>query len=975
MDGYPWFDGEGRFPLPAYSEFMPAPRLGQRPYGEPDTSLFSEDDPFGWHIPEVEIEYEIQPGLVSLARQIAGEIVELGDGKSAYKIAGHLGRNLVNNPYWPIELSSQAGRLQDERYVILLPMALSRTQDDKGRVRWTFFGGSEQGPERAFWKSFFHDPAKEILSPERFFTSLLSVVYGQECVGIPGLLHAGFRILPSQFDPLFPHWSAGTVPSWTQALTWTPDEEPGQVRFLLTFRPFSQLPQSIRQRYLTGQLHLLPFPGSLVFWGMPSYRKLQNEFPFAMQLPLQRLVSRHGGPQGIKVPQSGWFHEPGGDFRKADVQERLLLNAYRRTSRWDRVRRHDNEVVLSTIEDSVARTLFGNQIEAMGLYGKPMARNCQIWTADSHMLLDGPNASGSILEQASRIVAAGGTFRYRFQFPAMRVGLHEMYWHRPLAAYRATTENGIELLPDSPLGYLTGYLPGGPDLDNPVELWPRLLDREPYRLALRNYGHLEEHYSHQTVLNILRVLDAWRRWGKNPLPRDFARQILRLPEREPLETWLDSLPASAIRADEGQTVRKSLEQCLEPSSSSRASISLTKEVSSDSNAASITYELTATRSFEEAWWNDIVKLSGHEYTNKDNADCVLDSATTPLLTHRSRDLGKLGDYLLERYRQIVLAQGANCQAIFGDLPFRWTTDFDFSGFGGWKINQTGHSHERDIILMIPGNSRAEAVVMADHYDTAYMEDLFEKSRGGTGARLSASGADDNYSATSTLLQAAPIFLELSRQGKLARDIWLVHLTGEEFPADCMGARHLARSLVEKRLSMRENAGKTADLSGVLMKGVFVLDMIGHNRDSYQDIFQISPGKGPSSLKLAWQAHTANSLWNTKVEAWNKSPERRGRGRGRRIVGGTEVPPTAEFLRLQGEVRLSEDPHSSLFNTDGQIFSDCGIPVVLFMENYDINRSGYHDTKDTMENIDLNYGAALAAIAIETVARAAVDSRA
>jgi hypothetical protein len=41
-----------------------------------------------------------------------------------------------------------------------------------------------------------------------------------------------------------------------------------------------------------------------------------------------------------------------------------------------------------------------------------------------------------------------------------------------------------------------------------------------------------------------------------------------------------------------------------------------------------------------------------------------------------------------------------------------------------------------------------------------------------------------------------------------------------------------------------------------------------------------------------------------------------------------------------------------------------------MENYDIKRSGYHDTNDTMQNIDLDYGSALAAIAIESVARAA-----
>ena len=79
-----------------------------------------------------------------------------------------------------------------------------------------------------------------------------------------------------------------------------------------------------------------------------------------------------------------------------------------------------------------------------------------------------------------------------------------------------------------------------------------------------------------------------------------------------------------------------------------------------------------------------------------------------------------------------------------------------------------------------------------------------------------------------------------------------------------------------------------------------------------------------------------------------------------------------ILRLQGEVRLIEDPHSTLYNTDGQIFSDCGIPVVLLMENYDIKRDGYHDTKDTLEDIDLDYGSALAAIAIEAVARAATQ---
>ena len=78
----------------------------------------------------------------------------------------------------------------------------------------------------------------------------------------------------------------------------------------------------------------------------------------------------------------------------------------------------------------------------------------------------------------------------------------------------------------------------------------------------------------------------------------------------------------------------------------------------------------------------------------------------------------------------------------------------------------------------------------------------------------------------------------------------------------------------------------------------------------------------------------------------------------------------QHLALYGQIRLPWEPESTLFNTDGQIFSDTGIPIVLFMENYDINRTGYHDTHDTMENIDLDYGSALVAIAIEAVALAA-----
>jgi hypothetical protein len=219
--------------------------------------------------------------------------------------------------------------------------------------------------------------------------------------------------------------------------------------------------------------------------------------------------------------------------------------------------------------------------------------------------------------------------------------------------------------------------------------------------------------------------------------------------------------------------------------------------------------------------------------------------------------------------------------------------------------------------------------------------------------------------------AAPILMELSQAGKLATDVWLVHLTGEEFPSDCLGARHLTQGLVEGALPAREaGAKRKKNVGRVTIDGLYVMDMIAHNNDRHPDIFQMCPGASRQSMWLALQAHLAARAWNLSAPEWNRAAERSGAGRGRRSADGATIPAVARHPRLSGEVRVTYDPHSTLYNTDGQIFSDAGVPVVLFMENYDINRKGYHDSFDTMENIDLDYGSALAAIAIESVARAA-----
>jgi hypothetical protein len=775
------------------------------------------------------------------------------------------------------------------------------------------------------------------------------------------LRRAGFRILPVGDDPGLPY-GEGQLPGWAASYLLADGQALDGVKYLLTFRPFGHLPDSIQQAYLGGRLHLLPFPGTLVFWTAPPFRPLSQELPLAVQVPFLNLFERQEDLRGLRVPQSGWMHEPRHEEPAPDGRHGPLRNSYKRTHRWARVHRHENELDAVVREDKVARVLFSTKLDDLGLYDKPMARNAQVWTHEYHLLLDGPHADRERLLVAKQAVEEkGGLFGYRFVFPAMRVGTHEVYWHRPLVAYLSAETGQPTVLPQALLGYLTAYPADHPDPADPVELWPRLLRREPYLAALKLFDPHHDTQYHRTSLNVRKLLNTSHLLGDQPLRREFARALLTLPKEETIDAWLEALPEKCAECDGGTMTPEQLRDHVKT-----AVVRAAPEPLPDA----LTFAKTARRSFELSYWKTIATLAEGKFVNKDNADCVLDPATQRSLTHPQRDLEALGNYLLAYYRKLVAARGLADRVLVGDLPFTWRTDFVFDEFGGWLANQQGTSHERDLLVVIPGRDRSRAVIMADHYDTAYMADHYEKQYGGNGARLAAAGADDNHSATAALMLGAPVFLDLSEAGKLDCDVWLVHLTGEEFPADCLGARHLCQWLVEGTLQMRLEDGSPRDLSDVRVQGVYVLDMVAHNNDHDRDIFQMAPGTSRESMWLGYQAHLANAIWNASVPAWNRRSSRRGKKRGRRSPFGSRAPDTALHPHLHGEVRPPYDPRSTLYNTDGQIFSDAGVPVVLFMENYDINRTGYHDSHDTMANIDLDYGSAVAAIAIEAVARAA-----
>ncbi len=222
--------------------------------------------------------------------------------------------------------------------------------------------------------------------------------------------------------------------------------------------------------------------------------------------------------------------------------------------------------------------------------------------------------------------------------------------------------------------------------------------------------------------------------------------------------------------------------------------------------------------------------------------------------------------------------------------------------------------QSNLLAVIPGSDPGlKPIVIAGHIDTAFCEDVFRA----TAKRLSSPGADDNATGTALLLSAARVLPGL----KPLRDIWLLHLTAEEFPADGAGARYFVSQLLKDKV----------DIAGVVLA-----DSIGCRQKS-DNIFQLNSGDTKASLLMAKIAMDA----------------------------AKQLPPFDAVLRT----RFDQD--SSLYNTDGVVFSDNGYSVLHFSEYVNkpenMYHKGHHYSTDTSGQIDVKYASSIAKVAIETAA--------
>ena len=126
------FKQYSQYPLMAYSEFMPPIHFAGSAYDGQAKGFFQKDVPLEFPITEYEEAFEVHPGLENIAHQILHALSHLAKGETAERLARN---KLINNPYWPDELAQQVQNLRHEPLVIILPLALSLTQDDKGRKR------------------------------------------------------------------------------------------------------------------------------------------------------------------------------------------------------------------------------------------------------------------------------------------------------------------------------------------------------------------------------------------------------------------------------------------------------------------------------------------------------------------------------------------------------------------------------------------------------------------------------------------------------------------------------------------------------------------------------------------------------------------------------------------------------------------------------------------------------------------------
>jgi hypothetical protein len=140
---------------------MPAPLVARKPTGALVGEARVAGDDHGWRITAREATHELEPGLAALAAALAPKLAAVLDDDAHTR---GLSRDLIaGNRYLP-DVALPAASLSAP-LIAVVGVALSRTQDDKGRVRWTLLG--DRPRPAPFWAGFHPARARPTSSTAR----------------------------------------------------------------------------------------------------------------------------------------------------------------------------------------------------------------------------------------------------------------------------------------------------------------------------------------------------------------------------------------------------------------------------------------------------------------------------------------------------------------------------------------------------------------------------------------------------------------------------------------------------------------------------------------------------------------------------------------------------------------------------------------------------------------------------------------
>ena len=452
-------------------------------------------DPRALDIDEYEQAHDLEPGLDRIAAQLVDELGKLVRGEP-HALSQHAARRQSGVARGARRRGAAGASSRTIRSSLIAPLALSRSQDDKGNDRWTLFGASHDGGA-ACWRGF--DEARLA-----------------ELVAWAGL--GDWRVHGDDVPPALHGRRLGDVAA-------------AHARHVHAVRAAARA--RARRVPRAASSCSCRRPASLVLVRAPALPRARARSCRARRRSRSCTCSRASRAAARSASRS-----PAGSTRTTSATATASSTHLERRHRWQRVARDAALLAPTRTHDKVSVALFSTDPVSVDLYDKPLARNAQVWTDDYRAAARRPaRRSRGDPRAPRRRSTTGGRFGYRMYYPPMRAGVREVFWHYPLVAGAARAVARGAAAATSP--------PSATAAMSRIELAPRLLARRAPRrrgAAVRaRPGPRAPHDQPQRCASCSRRASCSARRSRR---RSRAR-CSTSRKHDTLEDWLAELPAHA----------------------------------------------------------------------------------------------------------------------------------------------------------------------------------------------------------------------------------------------------------------------------------------------------------------------------------------------------------------------------------------------------------------------------------------------